>query len=408
MKIAVVSDQHLGFALGSEREEDSFSQAMQAFSLAVEMKADFILLPGDFFDESVPKQEVWYRAFSAFAIPMKAEKSKVVVSREGNEFKFVGMPVIGIHGTHEFRPKDYKNPFHVLENAGFLLHLHGKDAVVEKGGEKARVFGMGGVPEKKALDVLKRLAPKPEKGAFNIFVMHQSIREFLPFDDDMVSTVSLADLPSGFDLVVNGHLHWFCEKDLGGTVFLMPGSTIATQAKSLEAEKPKGFVMYDTLERKGIFVPIPRQRTVFYEKLAFKDASPQQIAEKVSLAIDGFLGRNTSSLKPVIRIKCTGSLAKGFMPSDVSFSEIENNYSPLAILSIGRDFGVSSFRRTIEELREMQAQKKTLSAMGLEILERKLLETGFGGAFDAQRVFVLLSEGSIEQAEKAVRESLRS
>ena len=49
----------------------------------------------------------------------------------------------------------------------------------------------GGEPEKKALDALNSLSPKPEHGAKNIFVMHQSIKDFLPVDDEMVATISL-------------------------------------------------------------------------------------------------------------------------------------------------------------------------------------------------------------------------
>ena len=57
----------------------------------------------------------------------------------------------------------------------------------------------------------------------------------MPFDEDeSIASLSLADLPNGFDLIIDGHLHWTNEQKLEGKRFLLTGSTIFTQMKNLE------------------------------------------------------------------------------------------------------------------------------------------------------------------------------
>ena len=44
MKLAFISDIHLGFAYGTERQEESFDNFRQAFELALKDKPDLVLL----------------------------------------------------------------------------------------------------------------------------------------------------------------------------------------------------------------------------------------------------------------------------------------------------------------------------------------------------------------------------
>jgi len=48
-------------------------------------------------------------------------------------------------------------------------------------------------------------------------------------------------------------------------------------------------------------------------------------------------------------------------------------------------------------LREAQFGKKSVSAMGFDVLEKNLAETNFKDAFDVKRVFDLLAEGDIDK-----------
>lgn len=412
MRIAIFSDLHLGFNT-SERGEESFNAARSAFKLALENNTELILLAGDLFDTAIPSQETLLGAFvlfSEFAEKMKSRGKSGCTEiertpREGGTAELLTLPpIISIHGTHEFRGKDYANVLQLLERAGFLIYLHTQKIRLQRKGEADVVVqGMGGVPEKKALDALQALAPEPEKGATNIFLLHQSIKEFLPFEDDMVATLSLSSLPQGFDLVVNGHLHWHSTEKLpqGGTL-LMPGSTITTQMKKLESEKGKGIFIFDTGEgakaKDAQFIPLPNQRKFFYHKVEFSAASAEDVLAKATALVEHDLTLAAShSIPPLIRLKLCGTLASGVSNSDVQLGAPDETFKGRAILSISREFETAGFKKKIAELREMQHSKKSVAAMGIEILEKNLSETGFNNAFDARRVFTLLADGETEK-----------
>src|SRR3989338_5825605 len=136
MKIGIFSDTHLGFQ-PENREKEAIEQAVAALEMCIREKCDAILLPGDLFDEHIPRQETWHEAFQLFSIGRRAEKSNArVLDSKGKEIGFNGIPLIAIHGTHEFRGRDYKNALQVLESAGFIIYVHANYVVIEKGNEK--------------------------------------------------------------------------------------------------------------------------------------------------------------------------------------------------------------------------------------------------------------------------------
>jgi len=399
MKIAIFSDTHIGFGKGSARETEAFDQAKEAFELALKEKADLVLLAGDLFNEAVPTQEDWLQMFRLFSVPRQEEREKIKVlyekGSEKKEFSFDTVPIISIAGTHEFRSKDYKNALEVLQEAGCLVFLHAAKASFELDGEKVVVHGLSGVPEKKALDVLNMWNPRPEQGAANIMLLHQSIKEFLPFDDDMVATIALPDLPNGFDLIVDGHLHWPSDKNLETKRLLVTGSTVVTQMKKLEASKPKGVFFFDTATRKVDFLPLPKQRQFLFEKLEFKDASLEQVRLEAEKRLDELLA-NVGGM-PLVKLKLKGTLARGLASSDIDLRALSQKHVGSAIVFIDQDFEETGFRQKLEQLREAQSGKKSVSSMGLEILEKNLAETGFKDGFDVKRIFDLLSEGDIDK-----------
>jgi DNA repair exonuclease SbcCD nuclease subunit len=397
MEIAVISDLHLGFGVRTERDSECFANAKQALEIAIERKPDFILIPGDIFDSGIPSPETLHEAFELFSIPKKAPNSRTRISINGIERGFQGIPIIAIHGTHEFRGKDYKNPLQVLEKAEALIYLHAQTALIEKEKEKIALHGLSGVPEKKALDVLKEWNPKPVQGAKNFLIMHQSIKEFLPTDDPMNVTIALENLPKGFDFYINGHLHWHNESKLNSGVLLIPGSTIITQNKKLESQKPKGILFLDSKSGKTEFIELKNQRKLFYHKVLFEQASLEEVKEKVKKLILESISNNSSPLTPLIRIKLTGSLAKGFTSSDIDLNEILKEFKEKAILSIDKDFLTQSFKKKISELRELQKSKQSIASLGLELLEKNLKGTDFNEAFDSKRVFELLSNDETEK-----------
>jgi DNA repair exonuclease SbcCD nuclease subunit len=319
---------------------------------------------------------------------------------KNNSSKFVyvkGIPIIAIHGTHEHRGRDFVNALDILEKSNSLVHIHAGYAKLEKefNGEKELVFihGLGGIPEKMAKQALEKYSPKPISSSTNLLLLHQSFKEFLPFDDESIATLSLTDLPEGFDLIINGHLHWINEQDISKKKFLLCGSTIYTQMKKLESEKEKGIFLFDTISKKIDFVPFEKQRKLFYEKMKFENALPEDILKKAEDKINEILSNNFE-IKPLIRLKLVGTIAKGFSQKDVQIKT-----SDKAIFSITKNFSVEEFKKRINDLKEIQKQKKSVIEFGIELLENKVLESNLSD-FDTRRIFELLSEDQIEKVEE--------
>src|SRR3989338_6211758 len=261
MKLAILSDFHLGYTPSfMHGEDDAFAQAREAMGLACE-KADALLVPGDIFDSRTPTLDVMEQGIRLFSVA-QARKWKVRVEGKEN-----AVPVIVIHGTHERRSQNFTNPVSVLESAGLVVDAHREAVVLEKEGERVAVHGLGGVPEYLAKAAIEKIGYKPVSGAFNIFMFHQSLRELLPDDE----ALSIEDLPAGFDLYVCGHLHERHVMKAGKAKLIIPGSTVLTQMKKDE-EGAKGFYIYDTATRSEEFVPIA-SRPFFYREVKVRGAS---------------------------------------------------------------------------------------------------------------------------------------
>lgn len=402
MRLAFVSDTHLGFARGSVREGDAFLQFKQALEGIAAQAPDAIIHPGDFFDHKIPIQEVWDESFQCLRVIQQAPQSHAHITHfprnsPSHSFHFRGIPLIAIAGTHEYRSKDFKNALQVLHTANQLLCLHASHAIIEKKDpvsgelEKVAVHGMSGIPEKRALEALRIYNPKPLEGHHNLLVLHQSIKEFLPSKDDMTATIGLSDLPEGFDLLVNGHLHWSTLTEWEGKRLLIPGSTVFTQMKRLESEKPKGWYIYDTQTKQLDFHPIPKQRKLYYHKLKFKNAHPQKLIEKCREIVQKDL-QESHELLPLYRLKLQGTLAKGYTQSDVDLNKITTEFESKAIFSTMKKINSDQFHLRLEELRELHSKHKSVAETGLDLLEKNLQQTPFAERMQVKDLFELLED----------------
>ena len=81
-KVAVISDTHLGFAYGTERQDDSFNNLERAFKLALQEEPRLILLGGDIFHDRIPKQEILGRAIEMFTKLNRVMSKKITVVRK--------------------------------------------------------------------------------------------------------------------------------------------------------------------------------------------------------------------------------------------------------------------------------------------------------------------------------------
>ncbi len=386
MKLAFISDTHFGFSK-HKREYDSYIYAKQAFEIAKE-KADVIVLPGDIFDSSGPGEDCLSKVFSLLqqfaSIHSEAKVIKVEDKHEHNGHSIFDYPIISIPGTHEYKAKE-DGPLEVLENAGCLICLHAGFCTIQKGNETLNIFGMKGVPEQVAKDALAKLDFKPQKGK-NILILHQSFKELLPFNDDMVATLEFKNLPEGFDLYVNGHIHAHKIFDLGFGKFLLPGSTIITQVRKQEMKQKKGFVLYDTETGALEHIEIPIQREYAYIDV--------DVDKDITVVIDDFAKKPTQTysifgkdvpLEPYLKLKIIGDLEEHKKEILVLAKKREG-----IILDVEKD--ISIIEQKIKEI-DFRATKESALDMAEKAFIENIYSSGFKKSFDLKVVYDYLKDG---------------
>ncbi|MDY6761429.1 MAG: metallophosphoesterase [Candidatus Nanohaloarchaea archaeon] len=357
MQVAIVSDTHFGFQWGNEREDDPFRNATEAFERTVD--ADIVILPGDIFDKKVPKQEVLGKAVDCFNIYRSGDCTVEIAGDSDIEHDFDGTPVVAIHGTHERRSEGFTNPIELLDKMGYLLHLHNETVVFEKNGEQVAVHGMSGVPERYAPAVLDKFDPEPVPDAYNIFVFHQSVENLVYTSPDH-DALTMEDLPDGFDLLVDGHIHWFQHLD-GDRELVLPGSTVTTQMNRTEAEQPKGFVTVDTAADAVEFHELDAPRELYYEEIDVDGMSAEEVMDAVRERMTAVLDQEHER-RPLVRLKLDGETSAA-----VKQSEIQDMYGDDAILSLSLSLGRGS--STVSS--EVQ-DSASVAEIGMEVLTDNL------------------------------------
>lgn len=394
MKIAILSDFHFGFAYNQELENDSFENAEEAIEKALD--CDLILIAGDIFDSRIPTTSVWAKAIKILVKPLLKESSGLKLISCSKELKEISkrtlshLPIIAIHGTHERKGKDEINVVQALENAGILIHLHQNMIVFEKNGKKVAIHGMSGVPERFAKDFLYSWNPKPLENCFNILLIHQSIDPYV-YSPLEPPTLNLSNLPKGFDVIIDGHIHSSIQEKVGNTLLIFPGSTIVTQFEKNEALAEKGFFKVEINEQlKVSFEKLEKIRRFFYEEVKIESLQAREQIEKV---IKKILEQKFSK-PPLIKIKVIG---KETDISDQDLREIEKKFSGQAVVNLVKELEVREITKKVEFLRDLRGQKLSIEEIGLSILKKNLEELGFNFSFEPENIFGLLSEGEVEK-----------
>jgi len=397
MEIAILSDLHFGYGWNARVEKDSFDNAEEAISNSLD--SDLILIAGDIFDSRTPRTETWAGALRVLSKPILVENKGVklvnTINKNLDEISrrsLSGIPVLALHGTHERRPKEQINAIEALEKTGFLIYLHCNGIVFEKDGEKVAVQGMSGVPERYAKQILDKWNPQPVEGCYNILMLHQSIDPYV-YSPLEPPSLNLANLPKGFDLIIDGHIHTHDLTNISDATLLLPGSTIVTQLKKEESETPKGFYKFDLeKETKFNFIPLENNRKFFYEEIELKPEVTvrDQLEEKITKILNEEFKK-----PPIVRLKI---LCKETNIVDKELREIEKKHSDKAIIYFAKELESVEMSKKVELLRNLRERKLSVEEMGLQILKKNLEDLKFSSAFDSESMFKLLSEGDTEMA----------
>lgn len=412
LKIAVISDPHLGAKWGTAREQDPFDQFREAIERALKLGAQMILIPGDIFSTRIPRPEVWALAMRILSLPHAHKQSAVALDHtidknmeEISPVSLRGVPIVAIHGNHERRIRGLVNTAEALEAAGLLIYVHHGALIFKTPAGKLAIYGMGNVPERNAKAALSVWNPKPMAGAINILMLHQAIGKYL-YSNEEIPTLDVADLPRGFDLYVCGHMHYHTEATAHRKPLLFPGSTFRTQLLEVEAKLAKGFYMIEVDGGASHeFVELRRARDFHYAELTFDEVSIPQLYDATRDKIKEFLAkpkRNKEKL-PLIRLRLLGTLAKDASRNDIDENLIAGEFSKQALISIGTDDLIApGLVEKIKFLRELRERRLPVEEMAMQLLEENLREVKYSQTFDVRMLYDLLIDDRVDEAQQKV------
>jgi len=398
MKISVLSDLHFGYAYNSELENDCFDNAEEGIEKSLD--SDLIILGGDIFDIRAPKTQTWGKALKILSRPLLKENPNIKLVETDKQLKEISqrslnhIPVIAIAGNHERLIKGEVNTVEALENAGLVIHLHLNTMVFEKDGVKVAIHGMSSVPERYAKEVLDKWNPKPIEGYVNILLMHQSIDPYV-YSPLEPPSLTLSNLPKGFDIIINGHLHGHNIEKLDRTILMMPGSTVITQLEKNEAATDKviGRITIDN-EIQTEFMPLENTRKFYYEELTV-DQTTLTLREQIERQLTQILYSSEHNKKPIIRMKLKG---RDTNILDQDLRNAENKFSDKAVLILVKELESQELTEKRELLKNLREQKLSIEELGLIILKKNLEEFDMEKEFDYDTMFHLLSEDQTESA----------
>jgi DNA repair exonuclease SbcCD nuclease subunit len=381
MKIGILSDFHLGY----ERFfDDAYTQAREAIERASEL-ADMLIIPGDIFDYRKPEPEVMAQAVEIFRDVSQKNYDAKVVEYTGKRL-YTDKPIIAIPGTHERRAEDSIDSVDVLHLAGLLVEVNKSKAVVQKGDERVSVYGLGGIAEERFKAALKDLDLNLNKNEFNIFMIHQTLYELLPFSEEFTH---IEELPEGFDLYVNGHIHNRLELKCHGKEFLIPGSTVLTQLKGVEQEE-KGFIIYDTKTGTHEFYKI-NSRHFSLIKINIEGKEPKTINESIQLAIENGIKNNKTNKKPIIKVEITGKLKEGFKPIDINLGQISSDNNEAIVEITKNNVEQISNSKEVEDLRNGNLENISIKDFGIAVFLEKLSNSKYSLDANPSKLFDILS-----------------
>jgi DNA repair exonuclease SbcCD nuclease subunit len=266
--------------------------------------------------------------------------------------------------------------------------------VFEKEGIKVAIHGMSSVPERYAKEVLDKWNPKPVEGCINILFMHQSIDPYV-YSPLEPPSLSLSNLPKGFDIIIDGHLHGHNIEKLDGTVLMMPGSTVITQFEKNEAmaDKVIGIITIEN-EITTEFIPLETNRKFYYEELVV-DQTTLTLREQIERRLTQILYSSSHNKKPIIRMKLKG---RDTNILDQDLRNAENKFSDKAVLVLVKELESQELTEKRELLKNLREQKLSVEELGLNLLKRNLEEFDMEKEFDYETMFHLLSEDQTESA----------
>lgn len=183
----------------SEREQDYYDAARQAFQIAIWQKCDAIILAGDNFDAAKPPAEaVW-------------QLQSMVAHAKQN-----GVRVLGIDGNHDCCGSNWLSVCGIEALSSVPVRVR-----------DCSIVGINATRWGQFESKLKLMAEAGTRA--EILVIHQAVAELTNFPSDFSAPVIAALVkPLGVQYVAMGDIHAYSETVFDGVRFCYPGSTELT------------------------------------------------------------------------------------------------------------------------------------------------------------------------------------
>ncbi|MEM3352114.1 MAG: DNA double-strand break repair protein Mre11 [Saccharolobus sp.] len=202
MLILHISDTHLGkrqYSL-SEREKDVYNVFSQLIDIAIKEHVDAVIHSGDLFDEYNPSNNALVYAIQGL-----------------KKLKDANIPFLSIPGDHDTpKRKGVLYPQRTLSEVDLIRMLDYQKPFVLNNLE---IYGIPHIPTVAKTELKKILSSLKPKTKKSILLMHQGIKEILPYESAW-QIDSVGDLPDGFGYYALGHFHtrWKLERGDGSIV----------------------------------------------------------------------------------------------------------------------------------------------------------------------------------------------
>lgn len=256
MKIAIISDLHLGYRqYGSlEREEDFYSQYLKCMRRIKENNPDLLIIAGDIFDKPNPSPKA------------------MDVYRKGISL-LNGIPIYAITGNHTMLMRDnhYTVDNYFAESGIENYHLIDDTLISYDDIQISGIIYRTDSDLESFKEALNDVTSQQGEREFYILVIHQAIKEYCGFTG---AELSINDLKlDSYDLIICGHIHspYFTEVNKGKTVFIQPGSIerMNTTEAADEIERGKGFVIFNTETNSTEFYEVESDRKFLLGDIEF-------------------------------------------------------------------------------------------------------------------------------------------
>ncbi|UCD21068.1 MAG: DNA repair exonuclease [archaeon] len=232
VKFAHLADVHLGSWRYPEMRDLNLRAFKQAIDTCIQEQVQFVIIAGDLFDIAMPSVDI-----------LKETVAELRRLKENNINCYI------IAGSHDYSVTG-KTFIDVLEKGGFCKNI----ANVDEESQFLRLIQennilLAGIPGRKTsleLEHFKKLRLESLENYQNllkIFVFHTTLTESKPAE--MMQSLDINNLPSGFDYYAAGHLHIVDVRKKDNKPVVYPGPIFPNNSEELEELRQGSFFIVD-------------------------------------------------------------------------------------------------------------------------------------------------------------------